>query len=66
MLRGGRLERVLAATKRWAAANPMSLLPPVMTATLPVRLGVVVVISRCSFLPSRCAALRHPARGAHL
>jgi hypothetical protein len=65
-LRHGRLERALAATKRWAAANPMPLLPPVMTAALPVRLWVVVVIGRCSFLPSRCEALRHHARGAQL
>jgi hypothetical protein len=55
-----------AATKRWAAANPMPLLPPVMTATLPVRLSVVVVICRCSFLQSRCEAIRSHERGVHL
>jgi len=34
-LRDGSIESVLAAAKRWAAANPMPLPPPVMTATVP-------------------------------
>ena len=57
-LRDGRLERVLAA------ANPMPLPPPVMTATVPWWVWGFVVLGRGSFLPSRGAALRHHACGA--
>src|SRR5271167_3596532 len=33
-----------SATKRWAVASPMPLLPPVMTATLPAKAGMTSVL----------------------
>jgi hypothetical protein len=47
--------------KLWRLANS------IMPFEIPIHLKFwVVVIGRCSCLPSRSAALRHHARGAHL
>jgi hypothetical protein len=53
-----------SATNLCAVANPMPLLPPVMTATLSLSFSVVVLIFRCPFVQSRCVAMPNRDRCA--